>query len=399
MGKAEQDFTKLTEEDENGDDASKQLKEASKSIDDIKSSIDSVKDQISDMIINNSDSIDKYGKLGFKIIFSVLVIVDAGIAATMLLLCLCSGKTCSTCCCFKCAFKILLHVLWNILAFLMFLTFLIGFLFTLIGTIGKDFVQIVSFIISEENLGKENIDEIILLDDAAKKLEICINKDGEIINELGINLENMDQLNDLQETETKISELEVTMNELKNQRVAYKNYSEILDKRAHYSSLDFGLKKIGETNLLNLKDKLNELNSKTKVQVNERWGFECSTSCSEISGPSCTYSETETCFNLKNSDCISSPPDNSKIEERYSTCSNLETISQSNGPIINIIIHIQNYENTNAIIKQAIDSINTAYTEFLNKQTESLGTFKTTIQKLTGIFSGLQVKMIHYLPF
>ena len=51
----------------------------------------------------------------------------------------------------------------------------------------------------------------------------------------------MDQLNDLQETETKISELEVTMNELKNQRVAYKNYSEILDKTAHYSSLDFGL--------------------------------------------------------------------------------------------------------------------------------------------------------------
>ena len=50
----------------------------------------------------------------------------------------------------------------------MFLTFLIGFLFTLIGTIGKDFVQIVSFIISEENLGKENIDEIILLGDAAK---------------------------------------------------------------------------------------------------------------------------------------------------------------------------------------------------------------------------------------
>ena len=40
-------------------------------------------------------------------------------------------------------------------------------------------------------------------------------------------------------------------------------------------------------------------------------------------------------------------------------------------------------------IDEISNNIGEEFKEFLNKQTESLGTFKTTIQKLTGIFSGL----------
>ena len=59
------------------------LDEGIKQIEPIKSSIDEVKNQISSIIIDYSDTIDKYGKLAFKIVFSVLLVLDAAIAALM----------------------------------------------------------------------------------------------------------------------------------------------------------------------------------------------------------------------------------------------------------------------------------------------------------------------------
>lgn len=62
------------------------LDEGIQNIEPIKTSFDEVKDQISDMIIGYSDTIDKYGKLAFKIVFSALMILDAAIAVLMLIM-------------------------------------------------------------------------------------------------------------------------------------------------------------------------------------------------------------------------------------------------------------------------------------------------------------------------
>ena len=96
-------------------------------IEPIKSSIDEVKNQISSIIIDYSDKIDKYGKLAFKIVFSVLMVLDAAIAALMTISLFFSFSCFDKCCCCKCFLKALVHILWNILALLTFLTFLIGF--------------------------------------------------------------------------------------------------------------------------------------------------------------------------------------------------------------------------------------------------------------------------------
>jgi hypothetical protein len=64
----------------------KGLESGKSSINDIKSSFDDVKDQISGLLIDYSDLIDQYGKLAFKIIFSVLMVIDAAIAAFITLL-------------------------------------------------------------------------------------------------------------------------------------------------------------------------------------------------------------------------------------------------------------------------------------------------------------------------
>jgi len=158
-------------------DAMKGLESGTKSINDIKSSFDNVKDQISGLLIDYSDLIDQYGKLAFKIIFSVLMVIDAAIAAFITLLFFFSLPSCKNSC-FKCLLKSLIHILWNILALLTFFTLLFGFLFTFLGTVGKDLISVVEFLVSDQNLGKG--ENAILLGEASKYLTTCINEKGDL---------------------------------------------------------------------------------------------------------------------------------------------------------------------------------------------------------------------------
>ena len=159
------------------------LKDSKKQVGDIKGSIGDVKDDVSKLIYDNSDIIEDYGKLGFKATFYILGGMNIAIAAFMLLICMCSGKMCQNCCCCRCICKLFTHLLWNILALLMIIVFLIGSLFTLIGTVGGDVVTVVTYVISIDNLGdgKENaiIDQIG--EDAKNYINRCINSDGKIV--------------------------------------------------------------------------------------------------------------------------------------------------------------------------------------------------------------------------
>ena len=87
------------------------LEEGISSIGTIKSSIDNVKEQISNVILTYSDTIDKYGKLSFKIVFSILMVFDAGIAALMTVMTFFSFSCFDKCCCcLRCFFKALIHI-------------------------------------------------------------------------------------------------------------------------------------------------------------------------------------------------------------------------------------------------------------------------------------------------
>ena len=39
----------------------------------------------------------------------------------------------------------------------MFVTFLVGFIFSTVGTLGEDIMNIVSYVVSEDNLGKNGV--------------------------------------------------------------------------------------------------------------------------------------------------------------------------------------------------------------------------------------------------
>ena len=100
------------------------MKEGQNTLNDLKGTFQDIKGEIEGLFVDGSDTIDEYGKLGFKLIFGVLGIMNISLAVFVLFICLFSGKLCINCCCCRLLFKFLTHLLWNILYLLMFITFI-----------------------------------------------------------------------------------------------------------------------------------------------------------------------------------------------------------------------------------------------------------------------------------
>ena len=83
----------------------------------IGNNINDIKETIFKVVTDYSYDITDYGKLGFNIVFSVLLMIDVVIAAFMILFFFLSGKLShKDCCCCKCrsAFNLVIFLLWNI---------------------------------------------------------------------------------------------------------------------------------------------------------------------------------------------------------------------------------------------------------------------------------------------
>ena len=59
------------------------MRDGSGSLDELNSSFDDIKLSIDDAIIENLETIDNYGKLGFKLIFDVLGLINIAIVVFM----------------------------------------------------------------------------------------------------------------------------------------------------------------------------------------------------------------------------------------------------------------------------------------------------------------------------
>ncbi|MBO6243539.1 MAG: hypothetical protein J6O41_03100, partial [Clostridia bacterium] len=173
--------------DGSSQEISNALKDGAEKLDEITKPFNDANDQIGEILSDTSESIDKNGKRGVKIVFSVLMIMNIALAALLLLICLFSGKYCTSCCCCRCLFKCCTHILWNVLALMMVLSFIVGSLVSLVGRLGGDAMSLVSFIMSKENFN--NGDNALLLSElgnAKKYLETCIQGDGDIAQDLNL---------------------------------------------------------------------------------------------------------------------------------------------------------------------------------------------------------------------
>ena len=348
----------------NSGELTQSLDEGQKEVEDIGKTIDDLKESISGMIIDYSDVINDYGKLGFKIVFSVLAVIDAAIAAFMFLLCFFSGKLCNKCCCCRCAFKLAIHLLWNIFALLMFLALLIGSMFTIIGTLGKDLISVINYLVSNKNL---NAESPLIIGEEGKKINACFNGNGDILTELGFNLTELDAINKLYELYNTLDEIERNFNSLRESKLSvYYTMDDDLKQRVQYETTDFKVY-LDEENLTPTSNsyELSDLISQLNVATNEKWSFHCE-------------KETGACKDLSDD-------------------SNLNSITDTNAKSIG-----EKIQTIKALVKQANDEESPAYSSnfkaktehlfggyngFLDSEITALKAFKAKIAELTDIFT------------
>ena len=116
------------------------------------------------------EKFDKYGKLGLFVLFSAII------AFCFLCLLILSSYFICNCNCMSCLY----HIFWNIEMLIIIVTMLIGVCLGLIGVISKDFIVLLKYAKSYENL-KE--DKPFLLDFDKSQLEhltICLNGNGDL---------------------------------------------------------------------------------------------------------------------------------------------------------------------------------------------------------------------------
>ena len=217
-------------------DIIKSLNEAKDTLNEIKVNFNDIKSEIEGILVDYSELIDKYGKLGVKVVFGVLGLMNIALAVFILFICLCSGKMCTNCCCCRCIFKFFTHLLWNILAILTFVAFMVGFIFSFVGTLGYDVMSVVSYVLSKDNLG-ENGEGLLVdkLGDSKKYLDTCINGDGKILNLLDIDTSQLDSFDDMTGIEEQIN---TTKKEFEDKKifVTYSIYKDQLNSRANLTS-------------------------------------------------------------------------------------------------------------------------------------------------------------------
>ncbi|MBP3800503.1 MAG: hypothetical protein J6I85_00485, partial [Clostridia bacterium] len=338
------------------------VKDSVKSIGD---SINDVKNSIADVIVDYSDTIDKYGKLGFNVVFGVLAGIDIIIAALMILLAFCSGEKCKYCCCFRCGFKIIIHILWNILALLMIITFFIGFIFTFVGAIGKDLVLVVNYFISESNL---NQTEPVLFGSEGKKLSVCFNGDGDILKELSdegeINLNDTNSFGNLRDLTGDLDSVQTDFRNLKQQTVTYNSMIEAIKERADYKINFKVIQKDSSSQYYELSSLLNELNNKNEVKSqNHKWSL------------TCTSGDTN-CKTLKD--------DEINIYTQTETTNTVDIIKI----IMKLVENQNNKAGTSATnnYRKLTDELKGKYDTFLESEIDAIEIFKTKINDLISIF-------------
>ena len=378
LTKSKGDFNKVL--NENFGEFTKTLDEGKGTIGDLRSTFNDFKTEISGMIADSSGTIDNYGKLGVKVVFGVLALLNIAIAVFMLLLCFCSGKCCTKCCCCRCICKLFTHLLWNILALLMIIVFLIGSLFAIIGKIGSDGMNVISYIVSEDNIGKGG-DNILVdqLGDNVKFLRTCLVGNGSLEHDLDLDLDKLNSLDEIKDAEKKIEDAKKKFEENKqmktyNEFIGHlKDIYEDLKSENHFGFM-LNEKKAGEPiEYLDYKIILDNINFEaSKNHQNDKWEGGCSTEF-ECNHEGATYSTT---VGIDSAECL----------YPYKCLpSNRQWIIDSNNNTLKL------YAN---IITDATEAIKYAYEE-----SSSNGGYKKKLEELSGAYENFLNEYISTLNF
>ena len=360
----------------NANEITQSLSDADIKLGEIKSEFISLKNLIADKIIEKADNIDKKGHIIYALFFSLLIIFCAAIIIFMLLLCCCSGEVCTNLTCFQYVFKYFLHVFWNIMALVMFLLFMGGSWFTISGVLGDDLVNVISYIISEDNLGQDK--DTIILGNVKQYLNRCFNDDGNILSELGFKAQ-MESFEKLKETQLVLEEIKNQFSDKLNKFV-YNEYLEELKDRVEFNSPDFKLISVNSGitpnsyNFTNLLQKINDYANTNNKK--EKWDITSTTNdiCSQ-SNPDNTAHDSQIIYHPKNCYPI------------YKSWINDVSLSDYKNKLIDMknLIESANDENDINSIKSLLIGLDNKYNTYLQSEIENLGKFVNKIKQITDL--------------
>jgi len=255
----------------------------------------------------------------------------------------------------------------------MIILFMGGSWFTIAGVLGDDLVNVISFIISEDNLGPDK--DTIILGNVKQYLNKCFNDDGNILENLGFDTQ-MESFETLKQTQLLIEEIKNQFTDKLNKFV-YNEYLEELNDRVDFNSDEFKLVAVNtgitpnSYNFVDLLEKINEysINSNAK----EKWNI-ASTSTDVCSS---TIPATEIIYHPKN--CY--PTDKSWVNSGEAT---LTDCAQKLNDMRALITSANDAADPNSI-KSLLTGLNTDYTNYLNSEIDALGQFDTKIKEITDL--------------
>ena len=350
------------------------LEDGKNKIDQLSGPFTDANDGIGKIFSNASESIDKYGKLSVNVIFGALMAMNVALAALMLLICMFSGKSCTSCCCCRCLFKFCTHILWNVLALLMILSFIFGSLIALLGRFGGDAMNLVSYIMSIDNFNGTKPLLVNKLDGAKDYIYKCIHGDGNIVDLIGLDT-SLGSFNDINNVENDIEAAKNNFTATMRTTPAYYYIRNILEKQKNYeietkmiseggTSNDIGNKKLINTYI---NGKLNADDRKYDLEHPNTYG------CNDAIPQGISFYPKK---------C------NPSQSSLYSTDPDFKTYVDLFNKIENIIAHANNgnpgTDNSNNVM-QVINDLRGEYIIYLSKYVEVLNFFSNTIGSITSI--------------
>ena len=325
----------------------------------------SLKKLIADEIIDKADDVDKKGKLVYTLFFIFLMLLCAAIVVFMLLLCCCSGELCTNLSCCQCFCKFFLHFFWNLMAFIMFVLFMGGSMFTISGTTGGDLVKVVSYLISEDNLGPGK--DTIILGKVKQYLNQCFNHEGNILEELGLDENSMEPFEKLKESQIKLEEYKNQFKDLLFKFV-YSEYKEELEQRINYETSELILKNTNGGQDISFNEIINEYNNEAENK-NERWvlGSTSSSTCNNDPHTEFIEYNPKTCY----------PADISGYTSLSAKATQLNYIRD--------LINKAKNEDDNDSIINILKVLSDKYDAYLKSEIVALNTYIGEINKITEI--------------
>ena len=352
------------------------LSDGKDALDDLVDPFNDVSDSIGEILSDYSEYIDKYGKMGVKIVFGGLMVINVALAVLMLLICMCSGQSCTSCCCCRCIFKTCVHVFWNILALLMILTFIIGSLIALVGRLGGDAMGLVSYIMSIDNFNGTNPLLVNKLDKAKDYVYTCMHGNGDIAAQLGLG-NSLNSFSGINDVENNITTIRNTFITLTSQIGTYATLNQELEDQKDYKKNITMVKKDNPTKTISYYEYLKKIND--LEGVNDIWSVDTENS------HSCESNQNEQNYHPR--EC---KPYDINMKNKYSSETNyakyseiLEKLDTFRSKAYDESEHTVTTDAPS--VKKVIDDLKREYDKYLGCYIDILNFFIRTIHRITDL--------------